>query len=68
MPPLSYHPVLATRRVPDGLLRRLVRRRLAERLEQLGAAAGGDDAAALRRYAAALAAGPLVIYQEAANR
>jgi len=68
VPPLSYHPVLATRRVPDGLLRRLVRRRLAERLEQLGAGAGGDDAAALRRYAAALAAGPLVIYQEAANR
>ena len=68
MPPLSYHPVLATRRVPDGLLRRLVRRRLTERLEQLGAAAGGDDAAALRPYAAALAAGPLVIHQEAANR
>ena len=68
MPPLSYHPVLATRRVPDGLLRRLVRRRLAERLEQLGAAAGGDDAAALHRYATALAAGPLVIHQEAANR
>jgi len=66
--PLRQQAVLATGRVPDGLLRRLVRRRLAERLEQLGAAAGGDAAAALRSYAAALAAGPLVIHQEAANR
>jgi hypothetical protein len=46
--PLRQQAVLVTGRVPDGLLRRLVRRRLAERLEQLGAAAGGDAAAALR--------------------
>ena len=65
---MGYHNVLATGRVPDALLRRLIRRRLGERLEQLQAASGGDDAAALRRHAAALAAGPLVSHQEAANR
>ena len=68
MPPLTRRAALAARRVPDGLLRRIIRRRLAERLEQLESAAGGGDAAALRSYAAALAAGPLVIHQEAANQ
>jgi len=65
---LKYQAVLATGSVPDGLLRRIIRRRLAERLERLETEADGDAAAALRRYAAALAAGPLVIHQEAANR
>jgi cyclopropane-fatty-acyl-phospholipid synthase len=65
---VNYHDVLGTGRVPDALLRRLIRRRLADRLEELETAAGGDPAAALRRYAAALAAGPFVIHQEAANR
>jgi len=60
--------VLATGKVPDGLLRRIVRRRLADKLDELERAAGGDDAAALRSYAAALAAGPLVIHQDDANR
>lgn len=54
--------------MPDSLLRRVVRRRLAELLKKLEAAAGDDPAAALRRHAAALAAGPLVIHQEDANR
>ncbi len=54
--------------MPDGLLRRVVRRRLAERLDKLEAAAGGDPAGALRRHAARLAAGPLVIHQDDANR
>jgi cyclopropane-fatty-acyl-phospholipid synthase len=65
---VSYHRALATGKVPDALLRRLIRRRLRERLEQLEAEAGGDQAAALRRYAAALTAGPFVIHQDAANR
>lgn len=65
---MGYHNVLATGRVPDSLLRRLIRRRMRERLQELEVAAGGDDAAALRRYAAALGAGPFVIHQEAANR
>jgi cyclopropane-fatty-acyl-phospholipid synthase len=59
-----YHDVLGTRRVPDSLLRAIVRRRLRDKLEQLE----GQDAAALRSYAAALAAGPLAIHQDAANR
>jgi len=65
---VSHHDHSATGRVPDALLRRLIRRRLRERLQQLEAAAGGGDAAALRSYAADLAAGPFVIHQEAANR
>ena len=63
-----YHNVLGTRRVPDSLLRAIIRRRLRDKLEQVSAAAGGDDAAALRSYAAALAAGPFAIHQDAANR
>ena len=62
-----YHTVLGTGRVPDALLRAIIRRRLRDELERLEAAAG-DDAAALRSYAAALSAGPLAIHQEAANR
>ena len=54
--------------MPDSLLRRIVRRRLSELLKRREAAAGVDAAAALRRYAAELAAGPLVIHQQAANR
>jgi cyclopropane-fatty-acyl-phospholipid synthase len=54
--------------VPDALLRRLIRRRLSERLQELATLAGDDDAAALHRHAAALAAGPLAIHQDAANR
>jgi len=65
---VSQHNHLATGRVPDALLRRLIRRRLRERLQQLEAATGGDDAAAVRSYAADLASGPFVIHQEAANR
>jgi cyclopropane-fatty-acyl-phospholipid synthase len=65
---LSYHDVLASGRVPDALVRRMVRRRLSESLEQLEATAGGDPEAALRSHAAALAAGPFAIHQEAANR
>jgi cyclopropane-fatty-acyl-phospholipid synthase len=65
---VGYHSVLATGRVPDSLLRRLIRRRLSERLQELEAAAGGDTAASLRRYAADLAAGPLLTHQDAANR
>jgi cyclopropane-fatty-acyl-phospholipid synthase len=65
---VGYHNVLATGRVPDALLRRVIRRRLRERLQQLDEAAGGDDAAALHRCAAALAAGPLLTHQETANR
>jgi cyclopropane-fatty-acyl-phospholipid synthase len=68
VPALTRRAALAARRVPDGLLRRIIRRRLAERLEQLESAAAGEDAAALRSYAAALADGPLVIHQEAANQ
>ena len=63
---MSHPHLIAKGRVPDALLRRLVRRRLGERLEELAAA--GGDAAALRSYAAALAAGPLAIHQDAANR
>jgi cyclopropane-fatty-acyl-phospholipid synthase len=65
---VGYHTFFATGRVPDGVLRRLIRRRLRARLQELESAAGGDDAAALRRYAAALAAGPFVVHQDAANR
>ncbi len=65
---MGYHDVLATGRVPDALVRRMMRRRLSESLERLEAAAGGDPAAALRRYAADLAAGPFAIHQDAANR
>jgi cyclopropane-fatty-acyl-phospholipid synthase len=65
---VGYHDVLATRRVPDSLLRAIIRRRLRERLAELDAAAAGDDAAALRRHAAALSAGPFAIHQDAANR
>ena len=54
--------------MPDSLLRRIVRRRLSELLKRREAAAGVDATAALRRYAAELAAGPLVIHQQAANR
>jgi cyclopropane-fatty-acyl-phospholipid synthase len=59
---------LATGRVPDALLRRMIRRRLRGLLQRLDDAAGGDDAAALRSYAAELSAGPLAIHQDAANR
>ena len=59
---------LATGRVPDALLRRMIRRRLRGLLQRLDDAAGGDDAAALRSYAAELSAGPLAIHQQAANR
>jgi len=65
---VGYHNVLATRRVPDSLLRAIIRRRLRERLQELESAAAGDEAAARRRYAAALAAGPFVVHQDAANR
>jgi cyclopropane-fatty-acyl-phospholipid synthase len=65
---VSHHSVLAKGRVPDALLRRVIRRKLRERLQQLETASGGDDAAALRRHATALAAGPFVIHQDAANR
>jgi cyclopropane-fatty-acyl-phospholipid synthase len=54
--------------VPDALLRRMIRRRLRGVLQRLEDAAAGDDAAALRSYAAELAAGPLAIHQDAANR
>ena len=57
-----------TGRVPDGLLRRIVRRRLGALLKQLEVAAGDDPAGALRGYAADLTAGPLAIHQEAANQ
>jgi cyclopropane-fatty-acyl-phospholipid synthase len=67
-PLVSLQNAVATGRVPDALLRRMIRRRLRERLQQLEAEAGGDDAAALRGYAADLGAGPFVIHQEAANR
>jgi len=62
-----YHTVLGTRRIPDSLLRAIIRRRLRDKLERLEGAAA-DDAAALRSYAAELAAGPLAIHQDAANR
>lgn len=65
---LDYHDVILRGRVPDSLLRRVVRRRLAELLKKLEAAAGDDPAAALRRHAAKLAAGPFVIHQDDANR
>jgi cyclopropane-fatty-acyl-phospholipid synthase len=65
---VRYHTALSAGRVPDGLLRRIVRRRLAELLQRLDDAAEGDDAAALRRHAAALAAGPFVLHQDDANR
>lgn len=65
---MGYRDVLATRHVPDSLLRAIIRRKLRERLAELDAAAAGDDAGALRRYAAALSAGPLAIHQDAANR
>jgi cyclopropane-fatty-acyl-phospholipid synthase len=63
-----YHNVLGTRRVPDSLLRAIIRRRLRDKLEGLEGAAAGDDAAAARSYAAGLAAGPFAIHQAAANR
>ena len=64
-----YHAVLGTRHVPDSLLRAIIRRRLRDKLEQLEQDQGSaDDAAALRSYAAALAAGPFAIHQDAANR
>jgi len=63
-----YHTVLGTRRVPDSLLRAIIRRRLRDKLEGLEEAAAGDGAAALRSYAAGLAAGPFAIHQAAANR
>ena len=63
-----YHNVLGTRRVPDSLLRAIIRRRLRDKLEGLQEAAAGDEAAALRSYAAALAVGPFAIHQDAANR
>jgi cyclopropane-fatty-acyl-phospholipid synthase len=65
---VGYHNVIGTRRVPDSLLRAIIRRRLRERLTELEAAAGGDEEAALRKYAAALASGPFAIHQDAANR
>lgn len=64
---MRYHNALATRHVPDSLLRAIIRRRLRDRLAELDAAAAGDEGAALRRYAAALAAGPFAIHQDAAN-
>ena len=62
-----YHDVLSTRRVPDSLLRAIIRRRLRDKLETLEPAAGGGEAA-LRSYAAALASGPFAVHQDAANR
>jgi cyclopropane-fatty-acyl-phospholipid synthase len=65
-PPVGYHDVLAGGRAPDALLRRVIRRRLREQLQQLEAA---DDAASiLCKHAAELAASPLAIHQDAANR
>ncbi len=63
---MDYHDFFATGRVPDALVRRLIRRRLGESLQRLEA--GGDGPAALRRHAAEMAAGPLAIHQDAANR
>ena len=62
---MDYHDFFATGRVPDALVRRLIKRRLGVSLQRLEA---GGGPAALRSHAAEMAASPLAIHQDAANR
>ena len=54
--------------MPDALLRRVVRRRLARLLERLDEEAGGDAAAQRARVAAGLRRQPIALHPGAANR
>ncbi len=65
---MGYHEFLATGRVPDALLRRMIRRRCGDLLKRLESEADGDAMAALRIHASGLVTGPFVIHQDAANR
>ncbi len=62
-----YEPILDRGVVPDGLLRRAVRARLARLLDRLEAEAGGDSAAQVRRAAARLRLQPIALHTDRAN-